>query len=570
MSIPNKIRLFVYRTDNLTQHQKQMIMKQKLLILGMAAAAYFTAHAQTMETAADRFCWNKKDTDPQPGYVVLKSGSRLEGIITIKGSRGYVNKIILNKDGKEIELPAESLSAYGLNVGPLISDSPDEMYEWRNMGSTSTMGRPPVSTYKSKEKRGYVILNDGTRVDGQLHLHKEDAFMDEIIVSNEKGKQVFRTCNVSHYGLIPTIADLTKGGKKMYDDAGRNFEKGYATQQDGKKLEGMLAFRSSSNIRNSDAVLYKTLYYAPSETEPVTVIPTENLTEVTQMFHDTAVVYLPYSGGFVDKSKISSLSINDLYKLFQPGSITLNNKSEVHGEIAQVFENGKEYCSRIKFKLSDNTIKEYGANDVVHFYQTINNQDHHFDQFEGVFVHLIYTGKTFVFYKNPHPKTINKRATEMARSAASLSASLGSAAAVNSMKGVSNEDKQKFNNSIQGASVQELKKTNDVLNDVKDSKLAQDEQTQANLSKAQGAIAIQEIGSTIADNLVIYNVEYYILNKKTNENKLMIKNEFGNNIEPLLKSCEKYLFLDKATQKKYLGIDNAPDALKLLDECYSK
>lgn len=373
---------------------------------------------------------------------------------------------------------------------------------------------------------------------------------------------------VSHYGLIPTIADLTKGGKKVYDDAGKNFAHGFAMQTDNAKVEGMLAFRNSSDIRNSDAILYKTLYYAATETDIVTVIPTESLLEVTQMFHDTAVVYVPYNGGFVDKSKIASLSINDQFKLFQPGSIILIDKTELTGEVAQILDNQQEYCTRIKFKGVDGMIKEYGVDDIRHFHQTIKNEEYHYSRFEGLFVRLLFNGNTFTFYKNPHPKTINKRATDMARSAAALAGSIGSAATVNSMKGVSNDNKAQISNSINTSSAAELSKTSNDINKVKESGMVTNKTDQQNLNKAQAAVVMQGVGNEMADNLVIYNVEYYIFNKKTGDNKLMIKADFGDNIEPLLKSCEKYLFLSKSEQKKCKDFDNAISSLKMVDDCY--
>jgi hypothetical protein len=90
----------------------------------------------------------------QSGYVVLKSGKRLEGKISLHGSSSAVNEIEFEGDGKELKFPAASLKSYGLtNVNPnaststaaaAVNDSPESMYEtWRK--TCTELGLVPIT-----------------------------------------------------------------------------------------------------------------------------------------------------------------------------------------------------------------------------------------------------------------------------------------------------------------------------------------------------------------------------------------------------------------------------------------
>lgn len=523
--------------------------------------------AQVNETAIERYLWTKKGTEPQDGYVILKSGKRMDGMIQLKGSIGEIKKIILVKDGKEIELDLASLSAYGLNIGPLYNDSPEEMYEWKN-GSTSTMnGKTTVNTF-TKDKKGYVILNNGKRIEGMLHLNSENGILDEIVVKNEvDGKQVFKPAHVAHYGLNPTIADLTKNGKKVYDDEGKNFKNGYAIKSDDAKITGMLAFMKSKDIPNSDAVHYQTVYYTANETEPVSVIETEALKKVVQMKGDTEIVYLPYNGGFVEQSKIESLSINELFKLFQPGKITKSDKSVLSGEIAQMYNPGEEFSAKIKFKGSDGTSVEFSPAEIIAFEQNVKGANYRFIAGTDRFIRLLFDGQIFSYYKNPNPTSINQKATNWARSGSAMAGTVASTAMVESMHGVSDENKKNLQNSIATSSNEELNAASNKIGDVKSSG-AVTQEMKKDMNKAQGAMAAQSIANA-AQSIVIYNVEFIVLNKKSGEKMTVIKSDFSDTIEPLLKSCEDYLLLSKSEQKKYRQIENFQMSMNMLDKCYS-
>ena len=470
-------------------------MKKLLLI---AILAFNFSEAQTNKTSNNRYSWNKKGTEPAMGYVILKSGTKMEGMIQLKGKPDDIKNIILVKNEKEIEFEPASLTAYGLNVLELVNDSPEEMYEWKAGMSSTTMGKTVTKSF-TKTRRGYVILNDGKKIEGELHLNKVNDVLDEIVIKNDAdGKQVLNPAEVSHYGLVPTIADITKGGKKVFDDEGKNFKKGYYTKTDGAKVNGMLAFMKASDIPNSEAILYQSLFYSPTEDDALVIIETTTIKEVVQMKGgDTTVLYVPYNGGFVEQSKISSLSVSDQYRLFQPGKIVLANKTELSGQLAQVFAAGKDYGIKLNFKSANDSIISYNPDQILSFEQIIKQTTHKFVPLNERFVKLIFDGKVFTYFKNPTPTTINERATKMAKTGASLIGNLASNAAVNSMKGVSDEDKKKAKEGIGNASAEELKANREAIDRAEKAGLKDD-----NLGKAKTALAAQEAGQAIAQRFL--------------------------------------------------------------------
>ena len=138
-----------------------------LLLLSISSSA------QTNDSPAGAYTWKKGKTEMHEGYVVLKSGKRMDGKIALHGAPTAVNEIEYEGDGKELTFPAASLKSYGLtNINAnaststsakAINDSPESMYEWRNMGVV--MGKEIQSTLPRK---GYVVLRNGNKLEGEV------------------------------------------------------------------------------------------------------------------------------------------------------------------------------------------------------------------------------------------------------------------------------------------------------------------------------------------------------------------------------------------------------------------
>lgn len=165
--------------------------------------------SQSSDTPLAAYAWKGSKTKAEPGYVILKSGKKLEGSIALKGSLSNVTEINYEGGGKKISFPPAALQAYGLNrkvssqatatasssSGP-VSDSPASMYEWKSAGIV--MGKEITV---SEPRDGYVILNNGTKISGRLKLKKKDGVLSNYEIKNEgKKKLKGEITDVARYG----------------------------------------------------------------------------------------------------------------------------------------------------------------------------------------------------------------------------------------------------------------------------------------------------------------------------------------------------------------------------------
>lgn len=92
----------------------------KIIALGLFIASTTRVNAQTNDSPAGAYQWKKGKTELQSGYVVLKSGKRMDGKISLIGSASQVTEVAYEGDGKDIKFPAASLKAYGLDAVTLM------------------------------------------------------------------------------------------------------------------------------------------------------------------------------------------------------------------------------------------------------------------------------------------------------------------------------------------------------------------------------------------------------------------------------------------------------------------
>lgn len=137
--------------------------------------------AQTNESPAGAYQWKRGKTELQPGYVVLKSGKRMDGKISLIGSAELIKEVEFMGDQKYLTFPVASLKSYGLtNVNPNasatvgggpVNESPESMYEWLNRG---TVMEKVIEV--TTPRAGYVVLRNGTRFEGELKLRKKTVY----------------------------------------------------------------------------------------------------------------------------------------------------------------------------------------------------------------------------------------------------------------------------------------------------------------------------------------------------------------------------------------------------------
>jgi len=173
------------------------------------------SYAQTNESPAAAYQWKRGKTEFQNGYVVLKSGKKMEGKISLKGSATQVDEVAYEGDGKELTFPVASLKSYGLvgantnasvstSVGP-INESPESMYEWQNRGIV--MGKEILATVP---RAGFVVLKNGKRFEGELKLRKKAGVLDDIDIKTATGKEKFDVLQVASYGYTVSEAEVTQ------------------------------------------------------------------------------------------------------------------------------------------------------------------------------------------------------------------------------------------------------------------------------------------------------------------------------------------------------------------------
>lgn len=193
---------------------------------------------QTSDTPLPSYNWKGGKTAGEPGYVILKSGKKLEGTISLKGTRSNVSEVRFEGDGKKIDFPVTALSNYGLTrpsqnqtfttktSGP-VSDSPASMYEWRNMG---TVMDKVIET--SEPREGYVILKDGSKVEGILKLKRKDGILTNYEVKGASKKKIKGDISeVARYGYSVSAESVAQ---ENLADMASKFSRGTLNGQQGE------------------------------------------------------------------------------------------------------------------------------------------------------------------------------------------------------------------------------------------------------------------------------------------------------------------------------------------------
>jgi hypothetical protein len=183
-----------------------------ILVCAVICICPHLSQAQTNDSPAGAYQWKKGKTELQSGYVVLKSGKRMDGKISLIGSASQVTEVAYEGEGKEIKFPIASLKAYGLDAvnpnaststsGTPINESPESMYEWRSMGIV--MGKEITST---TPRAGYVVLRNGTKHEGELKLRRKAGVREAEVVQVNLAK----VSKTSYPGTVFTASEKKSG-----------------------------------------------------------------------------------------------------------------------------------------------------------------------------------------------------------------------------------------------------------------------------------------------------------------------------------------------------------------------
>lgn len=527
----------------------------------------FKSLAQVNETPMNRYVWDGKSTVPREGYVVLKSGTRMEGTVSLKGDESHVKEIILIKDGKEIKFKPESLKAYGIKFQPLTNDTDGDLYEWVDGGVV--MGK--VIT-KTKSRNGYVILATGDRVEGDLSLRKTDEVFDQIILKSANGKGKYELAEVNNYGLLLTIAEMTNNGKKIRKDFALNYHEGYVALESGMKLNGWIAFKKATvpnALKPLENAIYEGIYYTPEEKGLIELVPADNVIEVMKKAGDSILYYAPMGDGTFSFQKNSEdVSGISAARQLQKGRIVRTDETEEEGEVAVIFLKGSQYADKIRFRQASGIVTQLTTDEVKSFVQIIHGKTQGYIGVKNRFVKLDFDGNTLRLFRNPFPTSINQFKTSLAKTSAEVGGSIaaGEMARSGDRKGGWESNIDSIINTMSNEELLNAKA------ELRDRFGGTEEQLSENAPESMRryytAINIKLASRAIADNVVVMNKEWIMLNKKTGDQTIIIKDTFKKSIEPVLMGCEAYLMMDKKEQAFYRDFDKLQEIMELLDKCY--
>lgn len=417
------------------------------------------------------------------------------------------------------------------------NDSPEELYEWRN-GITKTTNKGTwVNTY-TKARPGYVILNSGEKVRGTLQLKKVNDVIENFIVENKThGKKIFVSDSVSHYGITPIISDITNDGTKIFDEDGRNFYKGWLITKDNIRLDGYVAFVESKKDNKRNLVWYDKVYFSEDEKGELKLFYSDEIKELVQLKYSKEIMYIRYNKGFINSAEINRVKTEEQFNFYKKGSVTVTKNSVLHGEIAQVMGDTSTFCKAILFKAESGIESKFNSNEIEAFNQEVNGKKYFFKSTELGFIPLMFSGNVYDLYKNPKPSSVNTKATKITQVSSLLVSLLISTALLSDIDVAKKE-----------TSLQEQNK---------------------NAMKLELANSVNEIGSSIYENTVIYYEEYILYNKLNNENTIILEKDFEKRMGAILKSCHAYSKLSKEQKNNLANIDAITESLEWLEKCTS-
>lgn len=343
----------------------------------------------------DFYEWNnlkkRENKDPERGFVTLTTGEKKKGKIQIEGSssdsylagKNYfaLEKLIFyDKDGSKTEYKSAQVKEYG-KIFPWAF-APYSSFTWN---SSMAFGRR-----KTKARDGYVITNDGKRIDGSMKLSamvindNKGGYINgpvvEIIFERGGKDEKVDIDDVFAFGITgATINSLTNNMSISYVNEEMNFHQGTVTTTDGKKMEGLVAYFP-------DPGKYYGVYFATKPDEPVTIIPMQDITDVTQ---DISLIEA-FDDGTAPKA--ANTNIN--------GYIIGMDGNKYEGTLTLIDDKGF-WCRGIEFIDKENRKQKFGGNDANFAYAMVNGTI--YVEYDNFLMRAEKSSGRLVLFNNPHP-----------------------------------------------------------------------------------------------------------------------------------------------------------------------
>jgi hypothetical protein len=541
-----------------------LTLRVSLFTVCMTIGLSLSAQMASSNDNDDLFRWKGKKTIPRYGYVILKSGTKLEGTIQLKGSSSNVEEIILEYGGDERKLPPAAVKRYGLIIIEPDNESEEDLYEWRApMSSSGANGTTVVR--RTKPMSGYVVTREGRRVEGELQLKEVNDFVEEYEIKNADGKQTFEYSDLKKFGLTLTIADITKGGSKLNKEEARNFHPTTVIRSDGTQLNGFAAFRHKTSIdpyKPDLGDLFTLLMFTENESQPVTAIDESKIEELIRTENGVQVDYVSFDDGYIVKGQLAAAEYNDPTREFQRGSITLYGGETREGKIAQVKQAMSFKATSIRFEAPDGSLTEYTPKDVKLFQQEIEGEMKQFLGEQGAFVPELFRGKLFVLVRNPYSTTSSALGNFVASTAMSVATSEAS-----SYTAEKTLEKKGYN--VTG-DADFSKMSNEELQAIIDAPYVGSEIGADVATAAKNGAMMELAGRQAASSFDIKKKEWIIINLKTQQRALFTRDNYKDEIQSFLYGCEDYILLSKQEKRKFNAFDEIVSTLAFVDDCFHR
>ena len=333
------------------------------------------------------------------GFVLLTSGELKTGKIKIEGrsSESYLagenyfaleTLRFLDDSGNETVHKRDVVKEFGRILPWALS--PAECF---------TFGIEFMGKKKSKAQQGYVILDDGRKIEGMMKLVVKNKMysinsrnqlvnaarselVDEIHFERDGKDEKIDINEVFAYGIPGmTINSLTNNMDKTFNIEEMNFHSGTITMKGGQKKEGLIAFFP-------EAGNYYGVYFATGVDEPVQIIPMKEMEKVEQ---DISMIEAYDETGGVASGKVNT-NIN--------GYIISSDGTKHEGTVKLEGDQGF-WCRGIEFTSKGLAVTHYGNGNQRIVYAVIENTL--YVQHGDYFMKAEGFNSPLSLYNNPHP-----------------------------------------------------------------------------------------------------------------------------------------------------------------------
>ncbi|MEP3389921.1 MAG: hypothetical protein ABJO02_17150 [Reichenbachiella sp.] len=341
----------------------------------------------------------KENSEPERGFVQLHSGETLEGKILIEGRSSdsplagnnffaIETLTFVDEYGGEKEFDRKDIKSFGRILPWDLAPKHLVM-----SGSAVVMGKS-----KSKKMSGFVIKNNGDRVEGTMQLVVKNSMKSDSKIKSDLVDEIYMDINGSTekmdmddifaYGMTDlTINKLTNNQDIKYTVEEMNFHPGTLKTKDGSSKNGYLAYFPTPGN-------YYGVYFAENFNSEVEIIAMEDIEDATQEIS----LIEAFSGYGMDASSSKNSNINgyivDLSARKYEGTISLN-------------EDNDWWARSIDFTDEDNNKISYGGTEALPIaYFVLDGQM--YVQNKDVFVKTEEMKSPFTLLNNPYVDNSSK------------------------------------------------------------------------------------------------------------------------------------------------------------------